>query len=82
MKQVFDFIDNFTFVQDSVLDFIWQFMTNMIKIFNFMGEVVTLAGDLITTMPIWLQAFAFCTVAVAVFFQIFGRSQGGSKSDD
>lgn len=82
MKQVFDFIDNFSFVQDSMLDFIWQFMTNFIKIFNFLGDVVTLASDLILTMPLWLQGFALCTVALAVTYQIFHISQGGSKSDD
>lgn len=81
MQFVFDFIDNLSALLDYPIMFFTGLFTSLTHIFIFINQVRESITELILTFPFWLQGFALGTVAIAIIYQIFHFTQGGSKSD-
>ena len=60
-----------------------SFLMNMFKaitmLFNFLIHIINVALTTILTLPPYIQAFAYITIAISSIYIIVGRSSG--KSD-
>lgn len=79
MGEVIDSLNWLIDVIDSVFDWFTDFLENLMKLFDYLGQAVELTGGLIAAMPTWLQVFGTITITVSVVYVILGRSTGGSK---
>lgn len=75
-------LDWFSWVSDiitSVFDWFSGFLENLLNLFKYLGQTISLAGGLIAALPPWLQVFGTITITVSVVYIILGRSSGGAK---
>lgn len=81
MEFITNFIDWIKNIIDSVVDFFTGFIENLVLLFKYIGIAASMAYDLISGLPDWLQVFGTVTIVVSVIFMILGRETGGDKSD-
>ena len=79
MSAILDWFDWVSDVIESVFGWFTDFLENTMTLFKYLGQVTTLTGDLISSLPTWLQIFGTLTITVSVIYIILGRSSGGSK---
>lgn len=62
---------------------LFNMLMNVFKLLGMMlsyiGTIITLALNQISTLPTWLQAFAVITLAISVIYIIIGRNAGKSE---
>lgn len=62
---------------------IWNIIMNIIKSISlamgYMLQLIPKIYQIITTLPIWIQAFAYITISICIAYFIIGRQAG--KSD-
>lgn len=52
-----------------------------ISFFKYVGIGVRYAYDIIGNLPLWLRAFALCTMSISIVYLILGRVSGKSKGE-
>lgn len=65
----------------SLWDFLSSTFENLSTFVKYLANAVSLAYEIIATLPTWLQGFAIITLLVSLVYLIVGRSTGGDKSD-
>lgn len=64
---------------------LWEFLSstveNLIIFVKYLANAVSLAYEIVATLPTWLHGFAIITILVSLVYLIVGRSTGGDKSD-
>ena len=81
MEYIVEFFEWFGDLFSSLWDFLSSTIDNIILFIQYLGYGVSMAYDIISTLPYWLQGFATITILVSVVYIIIGRSTGGNKSD-
>lgn len=79
MKFIVSFIDFITNAIRTVWGFFESIVENLIMLFKYIGVVANLCYEMISSIPVWLQAFAVITIVVSILYIILGRNTGGSK---
>lgn len=81
MEFITNFIDWIVNIVTSVYDFLVNIIDNTILMVKYIGVASTMAFNLITSLPVWLQAFGTITITISIVYLIVGRSSGKSKGD-
>lgn len=62
-----------------IFTFIMNFFKAITMLFNFLINIINVAFTTILTLPPYIQAFAYITIAISIIYIIVGRNSG--KSD-
>lgn len=73
----FDWIINFF---KTIFDFVTNIFTTIGLVFKYLYTTISLATNIITTLPNWLQAFGIICLSICAIYMIIGRDPGKSES--
>ena len=62
-----------------IFEFIMNFFKAITMLFEFLYNIINVALTTILTLPPYIQAFAYITIAISIIYIIVGRNTG--KSD-
>ena len=62
-------------------EFFKNAIEDFVSFFQYVGIGAKHAYDIIENLPVWLQAFAFCTLTISIVYLILGRESGKSKGE-
>ena len=75
-------VNGFSFIINlfkTIFGFIMNFFKAITMLFHYLITIINLAFTTILTLPSYIQAFAYITIAIAIIYIIVGRNTG--KSD-
>lgn len=75
-------LEGFTWLIDTIKA-IWTFISNIFEtlgmVFEYIGKIVTIATQVVLTLPPWIQAIGMITISICSIYIVVGREAG--KSD-
>lgn len=75
-------INGFTWLINTIkllFSFIMNFFKAITMLFNYLITIINLAFTTILTLPSYIQAFAYITIAISIIYIIVGRNAGKSE---